>query len=216
MLDYNYATGGRGGSSYGQSKALDDVWRFTVASRSWTQLTTSGRAPLPRFLFGYDAMYPVLHQSNAHEQALHSGNNLATEPESVVEGSGKNSSQLSASDRRSAPDGEAASFMIPESGEHDEVLSSMLSDRTLAKPAAYERTYLEPVRPKQNQLADATSRLGGQSNGPAGSMIVFGGESNKECYLDDVWVLHLNSLMWQELSRPVACQKRCRSMLEQN
>ncbi|KAL3159814.1 hypothetical protein ABBQ38_010219 [Trebouxia sp. C0009 RCD-2024] len=135
-----YIYGGRGGSSYGQSKALDDVWRFTVASRSWTQLTTSGRAPLPRFLFGYDTMYPVLHQSNAHEQAPHSGNNLATEPESVVEGSGKNSSQLSASDRHSAADDEATSFMIPASGEHDDGLSSMLGDRTLAKAAAYEGT----------------------------------------------------------------------------
>ena len=52
--------------------------------------------------------------------------------------------------------------------------------------------------------------------GPAGSMIVFGGESIDGCYLDDVWVLHLNSLSWEELSRPVACQKRCRSLLEQN
>lgn len=52
--------------------------------------------------------------------------------------------------------------------------------------------------------------------GPPGSMIVFGGESIDGCYLDDVWVLHLNSLSWEELSRPVACQKRCRSLLEQN
>ena len=51
---------------------------------------------------------------------------------------------------------------------------------------------------------------------PAGSMVVFGGESLQECYLNDVWVLHLNSLMWTELSKPVARQKRCRGMLEQN
>ncbi|KAL3157801.1 hypothetical protein ABBQ32_012224 [Trebouxia sp. C0010 RCD-2024] len=214
-----YIYGGRGGSSYGQSKALNDVWRFTVASRSWTQLTTSGRAPLPRFLFGYDIMYPVLHHSNTHEQAPHLGSNLATERKHAIEASGINLSQLSAaaSDTHLAPEDEAASLMISERGEHGDGVSSMLGDRTFANMAAYKGTYSpKPLGPNRNQLADTTSMLGGQSDGPAGSMIVFGGESNKGCYLDDVWVLHLNSLMWQELSRPVACQKRCRSMLEQH
>lgn len=156
------AAGGRGGSTYGQSKALDDVWRFTLASRSWTQLTTSGRAPLPRFLFSYDIMYPVL---RTYTQAPQSGTN---------------------------PDNDE---------QHPE-------DAIYTEKDGSSSAGVQPV--------GATSVRGCQIDGPAGSMIVFGGESIKGCFLDDVWVLHLNSLTWQELSKPVACQKRCRSMLEQN
>lgn len=171
------AAGGRGGSTYGQSKALNDVWRFTVASRSWTQLTTSGRAPLPRFLFGYDMMYPVLHRSNTHKQAPQSSINADTHEQ------------------------------------HPETYSNT----SLHLNAASSELHTAPDKVAGMQPAtDTRSAAKDHDDGAAGSMIVFGGESIKGCYLDDVWVLHLNSLMWQELSRPVACQKRCRSMLEQN
>ena len=171
-----HAAGGRGGSTYGQSKALNDVWRFTVASRSWTQLTTSGRAPLPRFLFGYDIMYPMLHRSSTYKQAPQSVTNANTH-EQHPETSSNTSPHLS---------------------------------------AASSELHTAPDKGAGMQPADTRPAANGQNDGAAGSMIVFGGESIKGCYLDDVWVLHLNSLMWQELSRPVACQKRCRSILEQN
>ena len=164
------AAGGRGGSTYGKSKALGDVWRFTVASRSWTQLTASGRAPLPRFLFSYDILYPVLHQSVSSEQ------------NSNLEGLVKvNMSHESSSGFHASSAAEAASHL-----------------------------------PRYLQGTELEMAIGALGKRPAGSMVVFGGESLGGCYLNDVWVLHLNSLMWTELSKPVACQKRCRSMIEQN
>ena len=42
--------GGRGGPSYGKSKALDDLWSFSFATRAWSKQHVTGamRAPLPR------------------------------------------------------------------------------------------------------------------------------------------------------------------------
>ncbi|KAL0036642.1 hypothetical protein WJX79_003782 [Trebouxia sp. C0005] len=112
-----YIFGGRGGSSYGKSQPLGDLWRFTIASRTWTELNATGSTPMARFLFSSDLFYPS-------------------------------------------------------------------------------------AAPSQGD------------NGPAGFMVIFGGETVNECYLNDVWVLHLNSLRWKQLSKPVACQKRCRSIVE--
>ena len=203
------AAGGRGGNTYGQSKALDDVWRFSVASRSWTQLTTSGRAPLPRFLFGYDIMYPMLHHSSAYKQAPQSGDDLDTD-EQHAESSSNQSLHQSA----------VLSDLLDGVAPHAAELNAQHGDTGASMPVGNafreaDATYAETYRTTYTGTQPMEPR-GVQEDGPAGSMIVFGGQSIQGCYLDDVWVLHLNSLMWQELSRPVACQKRCRSMLEEN
>lgn len=177
------SAGGRGGSSYGQSKALDDVWHFTVASRSWTQLTTSGRAPLPRFLFSYDIIFPLLHHSSTYKEAAQKSNRPDAEH---VDTASKASSELHTAPEV-APD---AAVLEVADAYHIHDSASMPVDSAFTEVHA--------------------------TAGPPGSMIVFGGESIDGCYLDDVWVLHLNSLSWEELSRPVACQKRCRSLLDQN
>ena len=145
---------------------------------------------------------------------------MGTALEQLIEASDANSghpSTASSSGAHLAFDDGASSLMSLDGAEHDDSSSTMLGVKILAERAADQGTLSpKPAGPNKNQLADATLAAGDQSTAPVGSMVVFGGESTKGCYLDDVWVLHLNSLMWQELSRPVACQKRCRSMLEQN
>ena len=209
--------GGRGGSTYGQSKALGDVWRFTVSSRSWTQLTTSGRAPLPRFLFSSDMMYPMLHHSSTYKQAARSSTNANTH-EQHVKTSSNTSLHLNAasSELHTAPDEVAPHSLERENADaqYDITAARSLGNATFRKKET-GHTEMDGTTAGM-QPADTRSATVGQNDRSAGSMIVFGGESIKGCYLDDVWVLHLNSLMWHELSRPVACQKRCRSMLEQN
>ena len=175
--------GGRGGSTYGKSRALNDVWRFTVASRSWTQLTPSGPAPLPRFLFGYDIFYPVLHQ----------GSQSLPNPNLLGDSSATTPVQINASSVQREIDAETG--------------FSSLADPQVQAQAPVS------VSSHGSQASSTDVHL---SRRAAGSMIVFGGESVKGCYLNDVWVLHLNSLTWHELSKPVACQKRCRSTLEQH
>ena len=67
-----------------------------------------------------------------------------------------------------------------------------------------------------SRLKGARAMIEDEHTGPKGAMVVFGGESVEECYLNDVWMLHLNSLQWQQLSKAIACQKRCCNLLERH
>lgn len=134
--------------------------------------------------------------------------------ELLVKASGRKSPQVNAASfgMHLAPDNATTAALKLKTSKHDGGLG-MPGDNTVGEITDKGTLSSKPLGFSNDHLVDAASGVRGQT---AGSMIVFGGESSQGCYLDDVWVLHLNSLMWQELSRPVACQKRCRSMLEQN
>ena len=198
--DVTDAVGGRGGVSYGKSHALDDLWRFTIASRTWTQLNTTGPTPLPRFLFSYDIFYPALQRDLGQTQP----------PESDMP----------------ADSGQAGYSNVSEPSSVDQSLPTMgATGSRPTGPAASAVPELKGVADIGQRQSGAELVVSGEgssaersvmdegSKGAAGSMIVFGGESIAGCYLNDVWVLHLNSLMWEQLSKPVACQKRCRSII---
>ena len=191
-------SGGRGGSTYGKSRPLDDLWRFTVASRSWSQLNVTGPVPMARFLFSCDIFYPLLHQ---HQKLQESDVGLnadlgrlgsAEEPSTSLANPSRASLALRSGDETD-PVTRAAQSTPPNTADS----ANMSSDMSSQSVSMTERS----VRTQENE-------------GPAGAMIVFGGETVQECYLNDVWVLHLNSLMWEQLSKPVACQKRCRGVVE--
>lgn len=191
-------SGGRGGSTYGKSRPLDDLWRFTIASRSWSQLNVTGPAPMARFLFSSDIFYPLLHQLQNLQQsdvALKPDPDwlgYAEEPGASLANPGRTPLALRSGDE-TAPATRAAQSTPPNTADSANMSSDMSS---------------QPV-------TVAERSVGTQENkGPAGAMIVFGGETVQECYLNDVWVLHLNSLMWEQLSKPVACQKQCRGIVE--
>ena len=199
-------TGGRGGSSYGKSQALGDVWRFAIASRTWTQLNVTGPAPLPRFLFSYDIFFPVLHQGPGRRQSSDLGldNSLGW--------LGSDDSTLLTVPNPSNSDTDSANFAAREAKLTSEVAGSMSYGSDFDGPAVLNVINAEGMQSSKDRV---TTSQGG-NKGPAGAMIVFGGESIEGCYLNDAWLLHLNSLLWQQLSKPVACQKRCRSILEGN
>ncbi len=196
-------TGGRGGSSYGKSHALDDLWQFTLASRTWTKLDAIGPAPLPRFLFSTDLFYPVLHQEQGPKQTWESDMALDTDLGwlGFDETTGSNPANTGQAFAKTNCD--EASFPV-------EATDSAPKTTDLASKDAKSRS----LNKQGPQSAEEGLLLGRDNKGPAGAIIVFGGESIKGCYLNDVWVLHLNSLLWQQLSKPVACQKRCRSIIE--
>ena len=177
-------SGGRGGSSYGKSQPLGDLWRFTIASRTWTELNATGSTPMARFLFSSDLFYPVLHQ---HENLKQDSDLTDLGWLGYSEEPGTNLAQSSSLPSARSNGDEATEASLPDS-------AGLVGQATQSKT--------QSAAPPQGD------------NGPAGSMIIFGGETVNECYLNDVWVLHLNSLRWKQLSKPVACQKRCRSIVE--
>ncbi|DBB10023.1 TPA: hypothetical protein ACH3X3_001610 [Trebouxia sp. C0006] len=179
-----YIFGGRGGSSYGKSQPLGDLWRFTIASRTWTELNATGSTPMARFLFSSDLFYPVLHQ---HENLKQDSDLTDLGWLGYSEEPGTNLAQSSSLPSARSNGDEATEASLPDS-------AGLVGRATQSKT--------QSAAPPQGD------------NGPAGSMIIFGGETVNECYLNDVWVLHLNSLRWKQLSKPVACQKRCRSIVE--
>ncbi|DBA73141.1 TPA: hypothetical protein ACH3X2_010076 [Trebouxia sp. C0005] len=182
-----YIFGGRGGSSYGKSQPLGDLWRFTIASRTWTELNATGSTPMARFLFSSDLFYPVLHQN----ENLKQDSDLSMEADL---------GWLGYSEEPSTDLAQSSSIPFARSN-CDEATKASLPDLAgLVSEAAQSK--MQSAAPSQGD------------NGPAGFMVIFGGETVNECYLNDVWVLHLNSLRWKQLSKPVACQKRCRSIVE--
>ena len=153
---------------------------------------------MARFLFSSDIFYPLLHQLQNLQQsdvALKPDPDwlgYAEEPGASLANPGRTPLALRSGDE-TAPATRAAQSTPPNTADSANMSSDMSS---------------QPV-------TVAERSVGTQENkGPAGAMIVFGGETVQECYLNDVWVLHLNSLMWEQLSKPVACQKQCRGIVE--
>lgn len=142
---------------------------------------------MARFLFGCDLFYPVLHQPENLEQ----DSDLSLDNER---------GWLGYSEEPGTNLAQSSSFPFARSN-YDEDTEASLPDSAGSESQAV-----------QSKTQSAVPTQG--DNGPAGSMIIFGGETVNECYLNDVWVLHLNSLRWKQLSKPVACQKRCRSIVE--
>ncbi|DBA86214.1 hypothetical protein WJX77_007436 [Trebouxia sp. C0004] len=187
-----YIFGGRGGSSYGKSQPLGDLWRFTIASKTWTELNTTGSTPQARFLFSSDLFYPVLHQP-----VLHQPENLKQDSDLSLN---TDLGWLGYSEELGTNWVQSSSLPFARSNCDEATDASMPESAGLVSQAVQSKT----------QSAAVTQG----DNGPAGSMIIFGGETVNECYLNDVWVLHLNSLRWKQLSKAVTCQKRCRSIVE--
>ena len=67
------------------------------------------------------------------------------------------------------------------------------------------------LRPLRRFLFSATQYApgGGGGGGAASRLLVFGGETVRQCKLNDVWELDLRTLQWEELSPPTFCKRHC-------
>ncbi|MFN0086004.1 MAG: kelch repeat-containing protein [Blastocatellia bacterium] len=183
-----------GGS--GESGSLNDAWAFSLASRTWIKLATTGPAPPPRFSF--DAVYDPV----GHQMVIYAGQGAGffndTWALDLATHEWKDISPASNSARPKARYGSTAIFdpvtrslvqfagFTSESGRFQDTQSFSLAGRAWADwtPAGDK----PQVRCLLSSAFDRVNRR----------MIIYGGQRNGP--LDDLWSFDLAQRRWSNLT----------------
>ena len=186
-----YLHGGRGGS--GQ---FDDLWAYDVAARAWTRLRPPGAAPAARFghnvmfdaprqrlvLFGGQAGSTFFSDTWAYDVRGNAWTQL------LKEGAGPQQRYGAGAAREPGGGGYLVTHGFTSSGRFDDTWRLVLG-----APAWAEVSPAQGDRPLRRCL----TRL--VADEPRGRVLMFGGQSNADPYLGDLWAFDTGRRRWRSL-----------------